>query len=191
MPKVKDDNKIVAIHEAAMKLVIKTGFAGLKMADVATHAGVATGTLYVYYTSKEELINTVYVETKREIVKVILNPEYQADTFFKSFKNMWLGYFEFCMNQPEKMLFVEQFLYSGFISEQNITMTENLLKPLNLFLENAQNNGIIKQASIEILKAQMQGSLHEIVKVLIRDQYKPSPEETSQYFQMAWDAIRC
>ena len=52
MPKIKDENKIASIQMAAMKLVIKTGFVGLKMADVAAGAGIATGTLYIYYSSK-------------------------------------------------------------------------------------------------------------------------------------------
>ena len=52
MPKLKDDQKLKDIQTAAMKLVNKTGFIGLKMAEVASEAKLATGTLYIYYKSK-------------------------------------------------------------------------------------------------------------------------------------------
>jgi AcrR family transcriptional regulator len=37
------------------------------MAEVAKAAGVATGTAYVYYKSKDELVVAAFVETKREL----------------------------------------------------------------------------------------------------------------------------
>ena len=45
MSRPKDETKIEAIFEATLKLVQKSGFNGLKMADVAKAAGMATGTL--------------------------------------------------------------------------------------------------------------------------------------------------
>ena len=109
MPRPRDDNKIPMIQQAALRLVIQTGFSGLKMQDVAKEAGMATGTLYIYYPSKEDLINELFVLTKKEIANVMLHPDNQAETFYQTFKKMWLSYFEFCHQNPEKMLFVEQF----------------------------------------------------------------------------------
>jgi AcrR family transcriptional regulator len=42
MPKIKDENKTSLIHHATLRLLTKTGFGGLKMADVAKEAGLAT-----------------------------------------------------------------------------------------------------------------------------------------------------
>ena len=49
MPKLKDEQKLAAIQTAALRLVIRTGFSGLKIAEVAREAGIGTGTMYVYY----------------------------------------------------------------------------------------------------------------------------------------------
>jgi len=57
--KSKDLNKIKAIHAAAMKLVINTGFSNMKMADVASEANLTTDPLYIYYI-KDELINDIF-----------------------------------------------------------------------------------------------------------------------------------
>ena len=48
--------------DAALELFVEKGFAATKTEDVATRAGVAKGTLYLYYPSKEELLKAVVRE---------------------------------------------------------------------------------------------------------------------------------
>ena len=50
----KDPNKLAAIYKATLKTVLREGFSGLKMGSVAKEAGIATGTMYVYFESKED-----------------------------------------------------------------------------------------------------------------------------------------
>jgi TetR/AcrR family transcriptional regulator, repressor of fatR-cypB operon len=190
MPKAKDENKIGIIQEAARKLVIKTGFGGLKMADVATEAKMATGTLYIYYKNKEELINDIYFTTKSEIIDIMLNPNNQAETFFKTFQNMWMGYFNFCFQNPEKMLFVEQFIHSGYIYEENIKLLDQRLKPVNDFINQGQSNGLLKQIDCEIIKAHMEGSIHDIIKVIQKFNITLTPEVLNKCFEMTWGGVK-
>ncbi|MFM7485318.1 MAG: TetR/AcrR family transcriptional regulator, partial [Cytophagales bacterium] len=65
MARPRDENKIEPIYEATLRLVLKTGFNGLKMADVAKAAKLATGTLYIYFKNKEVLINELYSHLKK------------------------------------------------------------------------------------------------------------------------------
>ncbi len=44
---------------AALDLFVERGFAATKLDDVAAHAGVSKGTLYLYFASKEELFKAV------------------------------------------------------------------------------------------------------------------------------------
>src|SRR6476646_9541051 len=124
MPKLKDENKVKDIHAAALSILLKTGFSGLKMAEVAAEAGIATGTLYIYYKSKEELINAVFKQTKNESVSAFLDPAHATGNFYSTYKNMWYAYFRFCLEHPQKMLFVEQYLFSGVIAEELIKELE-------------------------------------------------------------------
>ncbi|GAA4278468.1 TetR/AcrR family transcriptional regulator [Aquimarina mytili] len=190
MPKLKDQNKINAIHKATIELVTKTGFSGLKMAEVAKKSKIATGTLYVYYSSKEELINDVYVITKKEISEAIINPDYLKDTFYKTFKAMWHGYFAYCLKHPEKMLFVEQFIYSGYISETNIAKADAYFEPLDQFLIDGQKQGFIKDVDVEIMKAQLQGAIHEIIKMIVKGHIELKNNGINTCFEMAWNSIR-
>lgn len=47
---------------AALELFVEKGFAGTRLEDVATRAGVSKGTLYLYFDSKEALFKTVIEE---------------------------------------------------------------------------------------------------------------------------------
>src|SRR6478735_7632212 len=190
MPKPKDEQKLNDIQSAALTLVLQTGFNSLKMADVATEANIATGTLYVYYKSKESLINDVYHKTKKESIQAMLDPEHATGNFYTTFKNMWHGYFDFCAGNADKMLFVEQFIYSGLIAEEVIADTEQRLIPLNQFLEYGQQNKILKKMDLLLVISQMQGAIHETVKVLTKQHKTLQPSEIDKCFGITWDGLK-
>jgi AcrR family transcriptional regulator len=50
------------ITAAALELFVERGYAGSRLEDVAARAGVSKGTLYLYFTNKEELFKAVVRE---------------------------------------------------------------------------------------------------------------------------------
>jgi AcrR family transcriptional regulator len=68
--------------EAALTLFVERGFAGTRLEDVARLAGVSKGTLYLYYTGKEELFKAVVRESllpKLDEAEVIIS-NYEGDS---------------------------------------------------------------------------------------------------------------
>lgn len=59
---VKQQAAQEAIYDAALEVISRADFNGLKMQDVAEAAGIATGTLYNYFRNKEDLL--YYVDRK-------------------------------------------------------------------------------------------------------------------------------
>ena len=76
------------------------------MADVAKAARLATGTVYVYFENKEDLVNKLYLHLK---------PVKQTRCFLLSGTIRFLChsktmvYFMASMREPERMVFLEQF----------------------------------------------------------------------------------
>ncbi len=66
----------IAILEAAMKVFIERGFAAAKIDDVARLAGLAKGTVYLYFDSKEALFEAA---VRQHIVPVVANIEAAHD----------------------------------------------------------------------------------------------------------------
>jgi AcrR family transcriptional regulator len=55
---------------AALDLFVERGFTATKLEDIATRAGVSKGTLYLYFSSKEELFKAVIQEGILPVVKI-------------------------------------------------------------------------------------------------------------------------
>ena len=67
--KLRDDKKTEQIFGAALGLVKEKGLAGITMCEIAKEAGLATGTLYIYFKNKEELINILFAECRKASVE--------------------------------------------------------------------------------------------------------------------------
>jgi AcrR family transcriptional regulator len=69
---------------AALQLFVESGYAATRLEDVAAHAGVSKGTLYLYFENKEELFKAVVRENvvarisqARELVGLFRGPREQ------------------------------------------------------------------------------------------------------------------
>jgi AcrR family transcriptional regulator len=54
------------IHQAAIEIFCRKGFAAASMQDVADTVGILKGSLYHYVASKDELLKTIFVEAASE-----------------------------------------------------------------------------------------------------------------------------
>jgi AcrR family transcriptional regulator len=63
------------------------------MAAVAEHAGVATGTAYVHYASKDELVLAAYNEVKAELGAAIVHIDVTLEPSLR-FQAMWRAVYE-------------------------------------------------------------------------------------------------
>lgn len=55
---VLEEFRVQTIQEAAMRVVAKKGLSDLTMAEVAKEAGIAKGTIYLYFKDRQDLLNS-------------------------------------------------------------------------------------------------------------------------------------
>lgn len=190
MAKPKDPDKIPLIFQACLQEVRKSGYAGLKMSAVAAAAGIATGTLYIYFPSKEELVNHLFLAIKREVMEVLSRAFIAEADFYSQFKSLYFSYWNLCLLQPEKQLFIQQFHQSEYLYQTTHEEAEALLDPLHHLLQSGIQSGLVKDHPTALLLAQIEGPILEIIK-----RSHTLPAENNQalcanFFQMAWCAIR-
>jgi AcrR family transcriptional regulator len=190
MPRIKDENKIIAIYEATLALVLKSGYAELNMAALAKEAGIATGTIYTYFKNKEALINQLYLYLKEEKVRQMFKQYRTADNFYLSFQKLWTAYFKISMNEYHKMMFIEQYAYSSIITATTRKKADALLMPMIDLLQGAQKEQLIKTVEPEIILSSITGAVLEIVRYYQSKGTKPSKTTIEQCFEMAWTSIR-
>src|ERR671923_101750 len=68
------------VIDAAMKLAAEGGYDAVQMRDVGKEAGVALGTIYRYFASKDHLLAACQVEFARDIQRRLEEKPAQGDT---------------------------------------------------------------------------------------------------------------
>lgn len=142
---VKD--KKTAIMGAALKLFTERGFHGTSTAQISKNAGVATGTLFNYFPTKEDLINSLYFEVKGNLGHSMGGVGLEAETTFQDkLKRIWSNLVNWGgVNNQEEFLFVGQFCSSPYITK----FTRDEVMKEYVFLHNFVDEGI-KRERLEI-----------------------------------------
>lgn len=67
-PKALVADKREAIIRAAIKIFAGKGYFNSKVADIAAEAGIADGTVYLYFKSKEEVLHSIFDRAMEEAI---------------------------------------------------------------------------------------------------------------------------
>lgn len=189
MARPKDETKIDAIFEATLKLVQKSGFNGLKMADVAKAAGMATGTLYIYFKNKDVLINELFLSLKQSKTSRMMAGYNPADSFADTFRKLWFNYLDLSLAEPERMLFIEQFAHTSFLTKKTKQQGDQMLESLIAFLEQGMEKKIIRKMPMDILLSQLMGPIYETIKAQQSKKLVLTPAQKQGMFEMAWRSV--
>jgi AcrR family transcriptional regulator len=97
-----------AVREALRALVARHGFHGASMSAVAGEAGVATGTAYTHYASKDELVLAAYRETKLQLGAAATAGLDRSAGPAQRFRLLWLAAYRHLVANREHALFLLQ-----------------------------------------------------------------------------------
>jgi AcrR family transcriptional regulator len=101
-------DRAAAVRRALRTLVAERGFHGASMSEVARLAGVATGTAYVHYPSKDALVLAAYLETKRELGAAAVAEIDPLAAPRERFTQLWAGIYRHLAAVPERARFLVQ-----------------------------------------------------------------------------------
>jgi AcrR family transcriptional regulator len=131
-------DKKTAIMESALKLFTERGFHGTSTAQISKEAGIATGTLFNYFPTKENLINSLYFEVKGQLSQSMGKEIEAQNTFQDKLRKIWSNLIKWGVDNQEKFLFVGQFCSSPYITKFT---REEVMKEY-VFLHDLVNQGI-------------------------------------------------
>jgi TetR/AcrR family transcriptional repressor of multidrug resistance operon len=106
-----------AIRRALRDLVAERGFHGASMGAVAERAGVAAGTAYVHYDSKDELVYATYLEIKADLGNAVLADFEPSAPLFERWRHILTAAYHHLAEQPERARFLTQLEESPYYEE--------------------------------------------------------------------------
>jgi len=188
---MKDLNKVDIIFKASLELIRKEGIAGLTMSKLARKAHLAIGTLYIYFKSKEELLNQLYITLNKESAARFMTGYDPQEPFLSGLKKVWLNYLKHRIEHYEESVFLEQYYRSPYISSQQIQMAEFMKSPVHNMIRRGKDEGMVKDdVDDEMLFLAMLGFIRELADEHVTGIYELDQKRIEQAFQLSWHCIK-
>lgn len=175
-----------AIFESALDLIKDRGFHGAPMSLVAKNAGVAAGTIYHYFASKEQLICELYDYNVSRIIDVIGRSLEEDVPYKEKFFAMWNNLYRFYVKQPNVLIFFEQFVNSPFNADKS---PKAFRGKLYSFFAEGVKSGHIKSIKPEILLVLVMGSINTTAKLHLFGHVPLSKSDLHRIAEILWDGI--
>ncbi len=190
MAKPKDEIKEQLIYQTALKIILKDGFTGLKMSRLAKESGVATGTLYIYFNTKEQLINKLFIRLKEKHQTYTLLGITPDTPFFQNFKQAWYNVMQYALDYPEEVAFLDQYHRSVYLKVDTKDAATTLLRPIDELLQQGKKELLIKPIDTALLRNHLNGSIRYLASAHHEGHVQMTKRKMGQAFQLAWDSIK-
>ncbi len=163
-----EENKRQRIFEAALKLFVENGIDNTTTSLISKEAGVATGTLYLYFKNKTDLINELYLSLKQENLAITCKDISTVEISYESLKKTWMDAIEWGVDNPDKFRFMMQFHSSPYYTEQTKAKFAKYEDIIVELIDKGIKKGIIKNLPpkyiIEFLSAHLTFTVEYIVQ---------------------------
>ncbi len=166
----KRQEKYERILDAAVKVFAEKGFYLSRVSDIAREAGVADGTIYLYFKNKDDILISIFEEKMRtaiEIFQAHLSNDMDACSKLRRFVEVHLSLFG---DNPDlaAVLQVELRQSSRFMKEYKKVELKRFLDLIGEIVQQGQEEGIFrKDLSVSLVKRFIFGALDEVVSTWV------------------------
>ncbi|AOW08786.1 TetR/AcrR family transcriptional regulator [Flavobacterium gilvum] len=141
-------DKKQAILETALKLFVDNGFHGTATSKIASYSGVATGTLFNYFKTKEELIFALYHLINKEMDDYIVERMGFLSVSKESFQFVFSAAVSWSLEKPYHFRYLQQFNHSPFSKVSGLAVLNKEENPVCVLIQNGIDVVLIKQLPV-------------------------------------------
>ena len=158
-PRDSAASKRQAILDATLRLVARTGLHNTPVSAIAREAGVAVGTAYLYFSSKDELINALYLELVRDRDDSALLAYRPADSPREALWRAWERYARWHLDHPDASNFILQCEASGIISDETRAVRQEMGAAGLLTYREGIEGGTLRDLPVQVFWAHFMGPI--------------------------------
>lgn len=185
----KDERKRRAIRDAAVLEVIEGGLAGASVGRIAKRACVSPGTIYLYFPNKEELLQQVYLEIKKELHDYIMDAFDSSDGAATNIRRIWFALFEYARSRPNDFVFSEYVAAAQLLNETRKPEVEKMAMEVAGILISAIEDGTLRRVPINSLTAVLIAPALQLGRRAILAKEEIDSEILENTFDMIWKGI--
>ena len=189
-PKIDTDTpKREAILSAALDLFAERGFYGTPVPMIAERARVGAGTLYRYFSSKEEMANALYQRWKTAFAAELIKDLEPNLPPREGFRRVWRRMLDFQSKYPIVMKFLELHHHHSYLDQKSRAVEQRALTPIRDFVVLAQTRKVIKPMAPEAIIALVYGAYVGLVRAAEEGYLELEPKVIEGTEAAVWDAI--
>lgn len=173
------------ILESALKLFNEKGIDNTSTSLISKEAGVATGTIYLYFETKVDLIIELGTSIQEESLESYLDL-IESSMGYESLEKFWLERVEWGVNNPEKYKFLIQFKSSPYNINNPKAKIPDHKKKLFTLIEDGIKNKILKDLSPKYISSFFSAHVTFTVEYII----KTNTKERKIFFKTFFDGIK-
>ena len=153
-----------ALLEAAIELFAKDGFWQTTTASIAQEAGVATGTLFTYFPTKNDLIDELYMTIKRKALAEVQREPKPHGSFEVVFKEIHTRLLKWGSANPKKFLLMLQLRQGNQVSQRIYETIEDDWKESYDWIKLGQQEGKLARFPTNLLLSIIYGHLEAVIQ---------------------------
>ena len=186
MSRPKSDSKRKAILEAAKKLIAERGVAHAPTLAISQAAGIAEGSLFTYFASKDELLNELYLDMRRNFDQSLTEFAQDGDTKTR-LRCIWDAFVDLGVGEPARLTVMRQIRETGMLLKENEKPGKMVIESLNA-VRDAIRDGDFPDASLEFLVLLLRAHAEATIEYIIAH---PDEKERSRElgFNLIWRGL--
>jgi TetR/AcrR family fatty acid metabolism transcriptional regulator len=173
-----------AIIDAAKELFTGAGYENTTMAHVARQAGVAVGTVYLYFKNKNDLLAAVKDGWEGEIIRALTLPELASIPYHLRTRPMLEASFAICARHTEMVQLMG--MQAEMVGDWKSQMPAPIQHVLKAFLDEAMSAGAIRSLDTSKAAVILYGMVNS---ALLQCFTNEGGRDQERYIDMLVDAI--
>ncbi|MFW6283949.1 MAG: TetR/AcrR family transcriptional regulator [Desulfosalsimonas sp.] len=164
------NSKYHLILDAAIKVFAEQGFHQATISQVAREAGVADGTIYLYFKNKADILSNFFSYRSRQVFDRFRQVVDQADSAEEKLRNLIrLHLSEFQRDRNMAVVFQREALLARYVKDEYITeVTRMYMDILTEIIRLGQAEGTIrKQLPLGLAKRFILGAVNEVINTWV------------------------
>lgn len=153
---------------AALLLVARDGFGAATTAAIAAEAGVAEGTLYRHFPSKDDLMVEAYRRLKEKVFEKISSGEDGDEAPDVRLKRVWRALYEAYRSDVEAFVFGQRFAESELSAREGGQAHERILGAVARLRDAGVAQGLFKDLPADLLSNLFFGPVGQMLKSEIK-----------------------
>jgi AcrR family transcriptional regulator len=148
MARPLSEEKRMTLIDTATEAVALMG-TGASTAKIASAAGVSEGTVFTYFPTKDELLNTVYLEIKRDLARAMLDGYPAQAGLEQRMRHVWDSYIGWGHKHPAKRKAMQQLTVSEKVTAESRREGSEIFAVVNALLtEGLRTDPLQERASM-------------------------------------------